>query len=155
MKGKRVSIFLNESDKWQHRPLYLELLQTLVRQNVEYAFAIRTLAGFTRVEDMRTKVALLGVSCYQPLIIEFAASIENVERAMTSIAEMTAGVFVVHDWGSALGFNRTFRYPSQVQTIAYMEAILQALVALLIRWIVSPVLPLRTSTAIRSDGYGQ
>jgi hypothetical protein len=100
-------------------------------------------------------VALLGVSGYQPLIIEFAASIENVERAMTSIAEMTAGVFVVHDWGSALGFNRTFRYPSQVQTIAYMEAILQALVALLIRWIVSPVLPLRTSTAIRSDGYGQ
>ena len=56
----------------------------------------------------------------------FAASIENVERAMTSIAEMTAGVFVVHDWGSALGFNRTFRYPSQVQAIAYMEAILQS-----------------------------
>jgi haloalkane dehalogenase len=35
-------------------------------------------------------------------------------------------VFVVHDWGSALGFNRTFRYPSQVQGIAYMEAILQS-----------------------------
>jgi hypothetical protein len=35
-------------------------------------------------------------------------------------------VFVVHDWGSALGFNRTFRYPSQVQAIAYMEPILQS-----------------------------
>jgi len=34
-------------------------------------------------------------------------------------------IFVVHDWGSALGFHRTFRYPEQVQAIAYMEAILQ------------------------------
>jgi haloalkane dehalogenase len=35
-------------------------------------------------------------------------------------------ILVVHDWGSALGFNRTFRYPSQVQGVAYMEAILQS-----------------------------
>jgi PII-like signaling protein len=91
VKGKRVSIVLSESDKWQQRPLYLELLRTFARENVEYAFVIRTLAGFTRVEDMTKKVALLGVSGYQPLIIEFADSLENVERAMTRIAEMTAG----------------------------------------------------------------
>ena len=30
---------------------------------------------------------------------------------------------VVHDWGSALGFHRTFRYPEQIQAIAYLEAI--------------------------------
>ncbi len=30
---------------------------------------------------------------------------------------------VVHDWGSALGFYRAFRYPNQIQAIAYMEAI--------------------------------
>ncbi|HLO00803.1 MAG TPA: haloalkane dehalogenase [Pyrinomonadaceae bacterium] len=30
---------------------------------------------------------------------------------------------VVHDWGSALGFYRAFRYPAQIQAIAYMEAI--------------------------------
>jgi len=34
-------------------------------------------------------VALLGVSGYQPLIIEFADSLENVERAMMRIAELT------------------------------------------------------------------
>ncbi len=38
-------------------------------------------------------------------------------------------VLVVHDWGSALGFHRTFRYPQHVQAIAYMEAI-----ALPMRW---------------------
>jgi haloalkane dehalogenase len=30
---------------------------------------------------------------------------------------------VVHDWGSALGFHRTTRYPEQIKAIAYMEAI--------------------------------
>jgi haloalkane dehalogenase len=30
---------------------------------------------------------------------------------------------VIHDWGSALGFYRAFRYPSQIKAIAYMEAI--------------------------------
>lgn len=90
MKGKRVSIFLSESDEWQRRPLYLELLRTLARENVEYASVARSMAGFTKTEDMATKVSLLGMSGHEPLIIEFADSIENVERAMTRIAEMTA-----------------------------------------------------------------
>ncbi|MBO9728677.1 MAG: haloalkane dehalogenase [Chitinophaga sp.] len=34
-------------------------------------------------------------------------------------------VLVLHDWGSALGFHRAFRYPEQIQGIAYMEAIVQ------------------------------
>lgn len=36
---------------------------------------------------------------------------------------------VVHDWGSALGFHRTTRYPEQIKAIAYMEAI-----AMPLRW---------------------
>lgn len=32
---------------------------------------------------------------------------------------------VLHDWGSALGFNRAARFPEQVRAIAYMEAIVQ------------------------------
>jgi haloalkane dehalogenase len=31
--------------------------------------------------------------------------------------------FVVHDWGSALGFDWTYRHPDKVKGIAYMEAI--------------------------------
>lgn len=34
-------------------------------------------------------------------------------------------VLVLHDWGSALGFYRAFRFPAQVKAIAYMEAIVQ------------------------------
>ena len=34
-------------------------------------------------------------------------------------------ILVLHDWGSALGFYRAFRFPDQIKGIAYMEAIVQ------------------------------
>ena len=33
-------------------------------------------------------------------------------------------VFIIHDWGSALGFDWSYRHPNKVKGIAYMEAIL-------------------------------
>ncbi|MCP5097005.1 MAG: haloalkane dehalogenase, partial [Chloroflexi bacterium] len=35
--------------------------------------------------------------------------------------------FVIHDWGSALGFHWAHRYPDRVKAIVYMEAIVQPL----------------------------
>ena len=41
---------------------------------------------------------------------------------------MTSDItLVVHDWGSALGFQRATRYPEQIKAIAYMEAIVRPL----------------------------
>ena len=34
-------------------------------------------------------------------------------------------IFVLHDWGSALGFSRAFRFPGQIKAICYMEAIVR------------------------------
>jgi haloalkane dehalogenase len=34
-------------------------------------------------------------------------------------------ILVLHDWGSALGFYRAYRFPTHVRAIAYMEAIVQ------------------------------
>ncbi len=36
-------------------------------------------------------------------------------------------VLVVHDWGSALGFDWAYRHPERVRGVAYMEAIVQPL----------------------------
>lgn len=36
-------------------------------------------------------------------------------------------VFVVHDWGSALGFDWSFRHPDRVRGLAYMEAVVMPL----------------------------
>ncbi|WP_445168728.1 haloalkane dehalogenase [Mycolicibacterium sp. Dal123E01] len=40
---------------------------------------------------------------------------------------LTDAILVVHDWGSALGFHRAYRYPDQIAGIAYMEAIVTPL----------------------------
>ena len=40
---------------------------------------------------------------------------------------LTDAILVVHDWGSALGFHRAYRYPDQIAAIAYMEAIVKPL----------------------------
>jgi hypothetical protein len=71
VKSKRVSIFLSESDEWQRRPLYLELLRTLAKKNVKYPSVIRSMAGFTKTEDLKTKVALMSVSGYQSVFEQF------------------------------------------------------------------------------------
>ena len=40
---------------------------------------------------------------------------------------LSDAILVVHDWGSALGFHRAYRYPDQIAAIAYMEAIVKPL----------------------------
>ena len=55
-------------------------------------------------------------------------------------------VLVLHDWGSALGFYRTFRHPAHVKAIAYMEAIVQPR-----RWADFPSGRAAMFRALRSD----
>lgn len=40
-----------------------------------------------------------------------------------SLKLKTRATFVLHDWGSALGFYRAYRFPEGIRAIAYMEAI--------------------------------
>jgi len=44
---------------------------------------------------------------------------------LEAVGATSGVVLVVHDWGSALGFHRAFRYPDQIRGVAYMEAIVQ------------------------------
>ena len=55
-------------------------------------------------------------------------------------------VFVVHDWGSALGFHWCRRHPESVQGICYMEAIVRQL-----SWEEWPALSRRMFEGFRSD----
>ena len=50
--------------------------------------------------------------------------IEQVIKKLTDGQKVT---FVLHDWGSALGFNWSYQYPELVKGIAYMEAIVKEL----------------------------
>ena len=55
-------------------------------------------------------------------------------------------MLVLHDWGSALGFDRALRHPAHVKAIAYMEAIVQPR-----RWADFPSGRAAMFRALRSD----
>jgi uncharacterized protein len=44
----QVTIYLSEGDQWHHRPLHMEILTFLRKENVYAATAVRCVAGFFR-----------------------------------------------------------------------------------------------------------
>ena len=59
--------------------------------------------------------------------------------------------FVVHDWGSALGFDWAMRQPERVRGLAFMEAILQPIPS----WDVFPEQVRATFQGFRTPGVGE
>ncbi len=49
------------------------------------------------------------------------------DALLTELGVSTDVVFVLHDWGSALGFDWAFRHPDSVMGLAYMESIVRPL----------------------------
>jgi hypothetical protein len=87
MKAKRVSIFINEADRWHGRPLHLELLQALAKEGIAGATVVRGVAGYTKRGGITT-TSLVDAGGLLPLVIEFIDSEENVERMLPRIAGM-------------------------------------------------------------------
>ena len=48
-----------------------------------------------------------------------------VEKAIKALTNNEKITLVVHDWGSALGFNWSYKHPELIKGIAYMEAIVK------------------------------
>lgn len=55
----------------------------------------------------------------------FSCHSDFLESALDAISATQDIIFVVHDWGSALGFDYSCRHPDRVAAICYMEAIVQ------------------------------
>jgi haloalkane dehalogenase len=57
----------------------------------------------------------------------FACHREFIDGLLEALGADRDVVFVVHDWGSALGFDWARRHPGQVRAVAYMEALVRPL----------------------------
>lgn len=68
------------------------------------------------------------------------------DAALEELGVCGDAVFVVHDWGSALGFHWCRRHPESVKGICYMEAIVRQLT-----WEEWPALSRRMFEGFRSD----
>jgi uncharacterized protein len=92
----QVTLYLNESDKWQGRPLHLEILTYLRREKVYAATAVRTVAGFLGRHQVESS-HLVDAGGKLPVIIIFVDTDEHVSRVLPVLKEMAARRLIVRE----------------------------------------------------------
>lgn len=97
MRGKRMTIFIGESDQWHHRPLYMAILEHLKAAGCAGATVTRGIAGFGAQSQIKT-ANILRLSIDLPVVITAVDSAERIERVAAEISPMlTAGLIVMDD----------------------------------------------------------
>lgn len=87
--GKRIRIYIGESDQWRHRPLYLAILDTLRAEGAAGATVARGIAGFGAHSRIHT-ASLVDVTPDLPLLIEWIDTPERVVRVLPKIQAMVS-----------------------------------------------------------------
>jgi PII-like signaling protein len=92
----RITIYLNETDKWHHRPLHMELLAYLRKENVQAATAVHCVAGF--VGRQRLEAAhLIEAGGKLPVMVTFVDTDDHVDRVLPTLKEMAADKLIVRE----------------------------------------------------------
>jgi PII-like signaling protein len=92
----QVTIYLNESDQWHHRPLHLEILNYLRQENVYAATALHAVAGFLGRHKVES-AHLVDAGGKLPVIIIFVDTDEHVSRVLPRLKEMAAHRLIVRE----------------------------------------------------------
>jgi PII-like signaling protein len=85
----QVTIYLNEADKWHSKPLHVEILNYLRRENVYAATALHAVAGFLGRQRVAT-THLVDAGGNLPVVIIFVDTDEHVARVLPTLKEMAA-----------------------------------------------------------------
>jgi uncharacterized protein len=92
----QVSIYLNEADEWHHKPLHLEILNYLRKENVAGATVLHAVAGFTGRSRVKTS-SLVEAGGKLPIVITFIDMDEHVDRVLPTLREMAAHRLIVRE----------------------------------------------------------
>jgi PII-like signaling protein len=92
----QVTIYLNEADQWHHKPLHLEILSYLRRENVYAATAMHCVAGFLGRHQVET-AHLVETGGKLPVVIVFVDTDEHVTRVLPTLKEMASHRLIVRE----------------------------------------------------------
>ena len=92
----QVTIYLNESDKWNGRPLHMAILNYLHDENVFAACVLHAVAGFLGRQRVKTS-HLVDAGGKLPVIIIFVDTDEHVGRVLPKLKEMAAHRLIVRE----------------------------------------------------------
>src|SRR5215467_14127476 len=92
----QVTIYLNESDKWQGRPLHIAILSYLHDENVFAACTTHAVAGFLGRQRVKTS-HLVDAGGKLPVVIVFVDADEHVNRVLPRLKEMAVNRLIVRE----------------------------------------------------------
>jgi len=85
-----LRIFIGESDRWQHKPLYEAIVLKAREMHLAGATVLRGPMGFGKSSRLHTS-KILRLSFDLPIIVEIVDTEENVNRFLPAIDEMIKG----------------------------------------------------------------
>jgi PII-like signaling protein len=88
-----LRIFIGESDRWQHRPLYEAIVLRAREAHLAGATVTRGLMGFGRSSRLHT-AKILRLSLDLPLVIKIVDSEENIRGFLPVLDGMIGGGLV-------------------------------------------------------------
>ncbi|SFL99021.1 DUF190 domain-containing protein [Halanaerobium salsuginis] len=95
--GKILKIYIGETDKWKHEPLYHALIKKFKEKGMAGATVIQGIEGFGLNSRIKT-AHILQLSEDLPLVIEVVDQAEKIEKILPEIKEMvTEGLVTIED----------------------------------------------------------
>jgi PII-like signaling protein len=95
--GKLLRIFIGESDRWQHQPLFEAIVLKARELGLAGATVLRGPMGFGASSRLHT-AKILRLSMDLPMIIEIVDAAEKIEQFLPALDEMVhEGLVTVED----------------------------------------------------------
>ena len=88
-----LRIFLGESDRWEHKPLYEAIVLKAREQHLAGATVLRGPAGFGKSSRLHTS-KILRLSYDLPLVIEIVDAEEKINAFLPTLNQMMKGGLV-------------------------------------------------------------
>jgi len=88
-----LRIFIGESDRWQHKPLYEAIVLKAREMHLAGATALRGPMGFGKASRLHT-AKILRLSMDLPLVIEIVDAEEKINGFLPVLDEMVGGGLV-------------------------------------------------------------
>jgi uncharacterized protein len=92
--ARRITIFIGESDHYQHKPLYAEIVHRAHKRGLAGASVFRGVEGFGAASRIHTS-RLLSLSEDLPMAIIIVDSAEKTDEFLDEVAELVAGGLII------------------------------------------------------------
>lgn len=99
----RITVYISESDKWQHKPLHTEILQMLHDNDLAGSTVLHAVAGFTNKGAVET-TGLVDVGSKLPLVIEFIDTAEKIESILPQLKKMAPHRLMIRERVEVINF---------------------------------------------------